>query len=205
MHGFAWLKDAPDPDAVDWNKLRDPQQEIRDDEQEKMDTFVRFWDARITAVNPHMKDATDNTHFMGEHPCNTDHADCEDTREELAKMLNRVQRHATCRPGYCQVLRRVPGQAEKQQVCRFDYPLKCTDHARVRFDSKRRPRFEPRRNDSNLNAYTPATSLGWRANIDIKPLLSEEAAIKYISTQLNIEWLLTLSFSYISRYGSKAE
>ena len=48
--------------------------------------------------------------------------------------------------------------------------------------------FLTRRNDSYLNSYNPAWILGWRANMDFRPVLSPHAAI-----------------SYISKYVSKAE
>ncbi|KAF8196251.1 hypothetical protein K438DRAFT_1418932, partial [Mycena galopus ATCC 62051] len=42
-------------------------------------------------------------------------------------------------------------------------------------------RFEPRRNDPLMNNYNPAMILAWRANIDIKPVLSKDAALNYIA------------------------
>ncbi|KAF8472178.1 hypothetical protein DFH94DRAFT_684627 [Russula ochroleuca] len=54
--------------------------------------------------------------------------------------------------------------------------------------SKGRVRFEPEHNDRLMNPYNVAMILGWRANIDLKPVLSKEAAI-----------------NYIAKYASKAE
>jgi hypothetical protein len=52
------------------------------------------------------------------------------------------------------------------------------DAASIGHDSKHRVRFEPRRNDPLMNNYNPAMILAWRANIDIKPVLSKDAALK---------------------------
>lgn len=41
----------------------------------------------------------------------------------------------------------------------------------IALDSKRRVRFEPRRNDRFLNTHNRAAFLAWRANVDFKPVL----------------------------------
>jgi hypothetical protein len=50
------------------------------------------------------------------------------------------------------------------------------------------PEFFTKRNDPLLNSFNPTWMLGWRANMDFRPVLSPHAAI-----------------SYISKYVSKAE
>ncbi|KAJ4473317.1 hypothetical protein C8J55DRAFT_433743 [Lentinula edodes] len=84
-------------------------------------------------------------------------------------------------PGYCQVKRKVPGHSEPVTVCRFDYPMALRDTASVGLDSRYRPRFEPMQNDPILNTYNPALIMAWRANIDVKPVLSKDAALNYIA------------------------
>lgn len=61
-------------------------------------------------------------------------------------------------------------------------------HARVGVDSKGRVCFEPKRNDRLLNMYNAAMILGWRANVDMNPMLTKEETI-----------------NYIAKYASKAE
>ncbi|TFK89924.1 hypothetical protein K466DRAFT_462268, partial [Polyporus arcularius HHB13444] len=78
--------------------------------------------------------------------------------------------------------------ADTRQVCRFDYPFECRAIAGMGLDSKGRVRFEPRRNDPLVNPHNRAAIMAWRANIDMKPVLSEQAAL-----------------SYIAKYASKAE
>jgi hypothetical protein len=50
------------------------------------------------------------------------------------------------------------------------------------------PEFFTKRNDPLVNSYNSTWILGWRANMDFRPVLSPHAAI-----------------SYISKYVSKAE
>jgi hypothetical protein len=104
------------------------------------------------------------------------------TKEELAELLNWVERHTKCSPGYCQIKRKVPGQQEPQLLCRFDYPMACRAEAGVGHDNKKRIRFEPARNDPLLNTYNAAMILAWRANVDVKPVMSTDAAIKLVSS-----------------------
>ena len=177
IHGFLWLKDAPNPDDIDWNLLKEHNHIIPEDQEVKMRDFVSFWGGIMTAVNPFPR-ADDNTPLVGLHPCRCRNEDLQDTKEELAELLNWVERHNICRPGYCQVKRKVPGQGEPQTFCRFDFPMTLCNTANIGLDSKHRVHFEPKRSDPLLNTFNVPMILGWRANIDVKPVLSKDAAIK---------------------------
>jgi hypothetical protein len=142
------LKDGPKADEIDWEVLKHP-------------------DAIISE---------DNMPLIGEHPCSLEWNTLQNTKQELADLLNWTERHTKCMPGYCLVKRKVPGHNEPQVLCRFDYP------------SKGRVQFESCRNNRLMNPYNPAMILRWRANIDLKPVLSKDAAI-----------------NYIAKYASKAE
>ncbi|KAJ3902033.1 hypothetical protein F5879DRAFT_766891, partial [Lentinula edodes] len=96
----------------------------------------------------------------------------EDTKRELAQYLNRFQRHTRCTAGYC--LRR--NKETGQLFCRFGFPWK----ERVTSEYVRDPgrdfaEFHTRRNDPLLNSYNAAFTLGWRANVDIQPVINKEA------------------------------
>ncbi|KAL1725166.1 hypothetical protein EV714DRAFT_170706, partial [Schizophyllum commune] len=99
------------------------------------------------------------------HPCAKDPSTVSHTQAELSELLNGVERHRKCQPGYCRVTRKIAGTEEREVVCRFDYPMAEAENAGVGLDSKSRPRFEPARNDPILNAYNAAMLLGWRAHI----------------------------------------
>ena len=187
VHGFLWLNDAPKADDIDWDLLKSPDMPIPDEQTDKMRQFISYWDRIITASSPFPR-LDDNMPLLGEHPCNLSRDGLQNTKQELADLLNWTERHTKCMPGYCLVKRRVPGHNDPQVLCRFDYPMSLRQEADVRADSKGRLRFEPQRNDRLMNPYNVPMILGWRANIDLKPVLSKEAAI-----------------NYIAKYASKAE
>jgi hypothetical protein len=102
IHGFLWLEDAPDVDKLD---LKNKPEDVA--------TFVNYWDPIISAVNPdqHCPPAV-------VHPSAQKFDDLQDTKRELAQLLNRFQRHTKHAPGYC--LRK--DKRTGAQVCRFHFP-----------------------------------------------------------------------------------
>ncbi|KAF5336454.1 hypothetical protein D9611_006665 [Ephemerocybe angulata] len=180
IHGFLWIRNAPNPEAIDWSLLKKPDAIIPDDQQEKMDEYLRFWNSIITASHPSPRGPEDaNAPLPGQHPCSIPRQELKHTKQELSDLLEWVERHRKCVAGYCLVKRKVPGQDEPTQVCRFDFPMPLRDSPVVGLDSKRRLRFEPTRNDPLLNTHNRAMILAWRANIDLKPVLSKESALEY--------------------------
>jgi len=180
IHGFLWLKDAPDPDEIDFDLLKKPDVPIPNEQQEKMKQFTAYWNQIITASSPFPRQDY-NMPLIGDHPCSIPRENLRNTKQELADLLNWVETHTKCMPGYCLVKRKVPGQREPQPVCRFDYPMQLRQDAGIGLDSKQRCKFEPKRNDRLMNPFNTPMILGWRANIDIKPVLSKFAAIDYIA------------------------
>jgi hypothetical protein len=179
IHGFLWLKDAPNPDDINFDLLKKPDVLIPDEQQEKMRLFTDYWDQIITASNPFPRQDY-NMPLIGNHPCSIPRENL-NTKQELADLLNWVETHTKCMPGYCLVKRKVPGHQEPQAMCRFDYPMQLRQAAGIELDSKRRCKFEPRRNDPLMNSFNTPMILGWRANIDIKPVLSKYVVINYIA------------------------
>ena len=49
IHGFLWLKDAPNPDDIDWNLLKEHDHIIPEDQEVKIREFVLFWGRIMTA------------------------------------------------------------------------------------------------------------------------------------------------------------
>ncbi|KAJ7151287.1 hypothetical protein C8R43DRAFT_836878, partial [Mycena crocata] len=179
VHGFLWVKDAPNVDDIDWNLLKGDLP-LPEDQQQRMDAFTNYWKGIISAMNPFPRE-DENVPLVGKHPCNQERAALKHTKEELSEILNWVERHTKCMPGYCQVKRKFPGEQEPRLTCRFDYPMELREEAGIGFDSKKRVRFEPARNDRLLNTYNRAMILAWRANIDVKPVMSTAAAQNYIA------------------------
>jgi hypothetical protein len=168
IHGFLWLEDAP--------KVED----LRLNEEDSVREFIDFWDPLVSTWNPGKNEPP-----APQHPSAQDPTTLTDTQLELAQLLNRVQRHTKCIEGYC--LRKAKQTGDK--VCRFKFPQTLRDITEVvDAQGKSNPEFLTRRNDELLNSHNPLWILGWRANMDFRPILSKEAVV-----------------SYISKYASKAE
>jgi ATP-dependent DNA helicase PIF1 len=182
IHGFLWLKDAPDANEVEWDLLKREDVVIPDEQSVEMCLFVDIVIESLPLQSP-IPRVDDNIPLLGEHPCSLPRYALRNTKQELADLLNWTERHTQCMPGQDTALlkeRKVRGHDEPQVFCRFDYPMPLQQHARVGVDSKGRVRFEPKRNDRLLNMYNAAMILGWRANIDMKPMLTKKVAINYI-------------------------
>ena len=176
VHGFLWLKDAPDPDDIDWNLTKNHIELLPADQDAKMKEFTQYWHRHITATDPFLYQDK-NIPLIGQHPCAMNQAEVQNTKE-LSQMLQWVQQHVECQEGYCLVKRRVPGHDTPVESCCFDYPLPCTATARIGVDSKQWVCFEPQHNDPQMNSYNPLLIMIWQANIDLKPVMSKDAAIK---------------------------
>jgi ATP-dependent DNA helicase PIF1 len=161
VHGFLWLEDAPSIDTLDTN---DPV---------SLQSFITFWDKHVSTWHP-AKDCPP----AAIHPSAQEFATLADTKKDLAEMLNRVQRHTKCAPGYCE--RKKKGTEEI--FCRFGFPKSCRDATVLeREEGKAFAELHTKRNDEILNAYNPAFILGWRANIDFRPVINRDAVLAYIA------------------------
>ena len=144
-----------------------------------MHNFVSFWGRIVTAINPFPCD-DENAPLMGLHLCHRPNDALQDTKEELAKLLNWVEQHKICRSGYCQVKHKVPGHDQPQLFCRFNFSMNPSEDPNVGLDSKQHPWFEPKQNDPLLNSFNVSMILAWQTNINVKPVLSKDAAIKSV-------------------------
>jgi hypothetical protein len=168
IHGFLWLEDAPDIEKLDLTKAED------------VEGFIDFWDPIVSTMNPA------HTCPPAEvHPSAQLFNDLKDTKRELAQLLNRFQRHTKCSRGYC--LRK--DKHTGQPVCRFHFPKDlraetCISTATAQTHKE----LNTRRNDALLNSHNIPMILGWRANLDFRPVLHKNAVI-----------------AYVAKYASKAE
>ena len=102
----------------------------------------------------------------------------QDTKKELAEILNCLQHHTKCAPGYCEQKKKGSGEI----FCRFGYPKMCRDHSELSKDPGRDfVELNTQRNDEHLNSYNATFILGWRANIDFRPVINKEAVIAYVA------------------------
>jgi hypothetical protein len=155
------MEDAPSVDALN-----------RDD-VESVQTFLHFWDQHVSTWHPDK-----NCPPAGIHPSAQLFNTLQDTKKELAEMLNRLQHHTKCAPGYCEWKKKGSGEI----FCRFGYPKTCRDHSELSKDPGRDfVELNTRRNDEILNSYNATFILGWRANIDFRPVISKDAVIAYVT------------------------
>jgi hypothetical protein len=88
------MEDAPSVETLD---LKDAA---------SVEQFVTFWDSLISTWNPAM-----NIPPATLHPSAREFTSLEDTYQERAEILNRLQRHTRCSPGYCLRKNRQTGRA----------------------------------------------------------------------------------------------
>src|ERR1700683_3438282 len=155
------MKDAPSVDALDR------------DNPVSVATFINFWDQFVSTWHPDKECPP-----AGIHPSAQMFNTLQDTKKELAEMLNRLQCHTKCAPGYCERKKKDTGEI----FCRFGYPKQCRDQSELSRDPGREF-SEPntRRNDYILNSYNSTFILGWRANIDFRPVINKDAVIAYVA------------------------
>ena len=79
------MEDAPSVDALN-----------RDD-VESVQTFLHFLDQHVSTWHPDKKCPP-----AGIHPSAQLFNTLQDTKKELAEMLNHLQHHTKCAPGYCE-------------------------------------------------------------------------------------------------------
>ena len=164
IHGFLWIEDAPSVDKLDLSQEADKR------------TFINYWDQHISTIHPNRSSAP-----AAVHPSAQLFETLHDTKQELAEMLNRFQCHNRCTEGYC-VRRRKAEDGTETKYCRFGFPFDVRPASEIiRPLGKDFQEFHTRRNDPELNPFNPTFILGWRANIDIRPVLNREAVIAYVA------------------------
>jgi len=138
-----------------------------------LQSFIDFWDQHVSTWH-----ADKTCPPAAIHPSAHEFATLEDTKKELTEILNRVQRHTKCAPGYCERKKKETGKI----FCRFGFPKTCQDTtALLKEDGQNFPELHTRRNDEILNSYNPTFILGWRANVDFRPVINHDAVIAYVA------------------------
>jgi hypothetical protein len=139
VHGFLWIKDAPSVDS------------LNTDNPVEMQEFIKFWDQHISTWHPET-----STPPAAIHPSARLFSTLEDTKLELAQMLNRLQRHTKCTAGYCERRKKNTGEI----FCRFGFPKECREETKfAKEDGREFPELHTRRNDPILNSFNPGKHL----------------------------------------------
>ena len=118
--------------------------------------------------------------------------DAWDWQSDHADLCNRCQEHGYVLGGRRQCL---PSQCFKHNSCRFHFPFPPTATSAAVIERSAgldRKRFAPVRNDPWLNQHSKPVLLAWRANMDLQPVLDQNAAIKYVSKYATVCCLLVM-------------
>ena len=95
---------------------------------------------------------------------------------EYIELINKLQRHTRC-SSYCLRYNRRTGK----QSCRFEFPKELVDQTIINDDNNGRPELTTARNDPLLNPHDRIQLQGWRANVDLIPILTKQYVSKYAS------------------------
>lgn len=171
IHGFLWLENAVQVDAMDWTNPSDL--------QKIQDYFSRI----ITASNPDPYRARPPRDCLLDDMLSAEARNGWDLEEDHCNLCNRCQKHGTIVQGErcCK-----PAQCHKHGSCRFHFPYALSSEP-LAYVQVENPEREPRKhfaatcNDGWLNQHSKAVLLGWRANTDLQPVLDRAVAIRYIS------------------------
>ena len=166
VHGLAWLRDAPNvQETVD-----------QGDEFAKCE-LIKFIDKLVCTKNPAVLPDGSNlanapSTKLDPHVCSQSYSHIKDHNSDLTELVATCQRHTHCSTSYC--LRTKQGV----QACRFGYPKPLqTDTAIVHEDGM----YEllTACNDTLVNSYNPLQLSSWRANVDMKYLVSRQKIVEY--------------------------
>ena len=105
--------------------------------------------------------------------CNRAYADVQDFDQDLVATC---QRHTRCSTAYC--LRTRHGRQE----CCFGYLKPLQPHTYVVMEEK--PTLLTARNDGMVNSFNPVQLSVWRANVDMRYIVSRRKVIEYCTTRV---------------------
>jgi ATP-dependent DNA helicase PIF1 len=160
VHGIGKRRNAP---IIEWNRMKE--------DENVMSEVVRYLNSLTTTINPGL-----NAPIPDKHPCQKDRSELLDDQQDYIDLINKLQRHTRCSPSYC--LRVDRGN---KQSCRFGYPKENVEQTFVRDDGHGQPELITARNDPFINAHSRLQLQSWRANVDLKPILTIHAALQYIA------------------------
>jgi ATP-dependent DNA helicase PIF1 len=106
-------------------------------------------------------------------------------------LINKLQCHTRCNSSYCLRVDRTG-----HQYCRFGYPKDPTEDTYLR-DDNGQPELITARNDPLVNPHDRLQLQGWRANVDLKPVLTMNVALRYVSKYASKSEPRSASFSEI--------
>ena len=169
IHGLAWLNNAPDVEQI--LTLSDESSVSRKEE------LIKFIDSIVKTINPAV--LLDGSNLdnappprVNPHICSKSYTEVEDYQQDLIDLISTCQRHTRCSTSYC--LRNKQGQ----QACRFGYPKPLQPQTAIVTENDQLELLTAR-NDSLINSYNAIQLSGWRANVDMKYIVSKQKVVEY--------------------------
>ena len=104
--------------------------------------------------------------------CSHPYSEIHDYKQDLIELVATCQRHTRCSTSYC--LRNQQGN----QVYRFGYP-KALQSKTVIITENGETELLTARNNTLVNSYNPLQLSAWRANVDMKYIISRRKVIEY--------------------------
>ncbi|KAK3924461.1 ATP-dependent DNA helicase RRM3 [Frankliniella fusca] len=131
---------------------------------------IQYFEKFISCQNP-------NTNFVqtADHPCRTRIEDVSDYSDDLAALVNTVQRHTVCSTKTCLKLNK-----QGNIVCKHNFPKVLRETSDIIMNPRKYFEFEGKRNDDRLNKFNKFTLVNWRGN-HITAVLSEGGFLHYIA------------------------
>jgi len=152
-----------------------------------MKNMIQYIDSMVTTINSGIFAAIPQIH-----PCQKSSSEIEDDLQDYIELINKLQRHTRCSPLYC-----IRCNKSGQEACRFGFPKELTDRTFIRDDNHGQPELVTSRNDPYINPHNRLQLQGWRANVDLKPVLTIHAALQYISKYASKSEPRSMAFSDI--------
>lgn len=166
VHGLAWLRNAPNVQ----NTIEQGDEFAKRELIDYIDKLVCTQNPGVLPDGSNLADAP--TAKLDPHVCSQSYSQIEDYNSDLIDLVATCQRHTRCSTSYC--LRTKQGV----QACRFGYPQPLqTDTAIAHQDGTYE--LVTARNDTLVNSFNPLQLSSWRANVDMKYLVSKEKVVEY--------------------------
>ena len=166
VHGLAWLHNAPIVKEI-----------VEQGDKVAKHELIEFIDKLVCTQNPAVLPDGSNLESaplakLDPHVCSQSYPQIEDHNSDLTDLVATCQRHTRCSTSYC--LRTKQGV----QACRFGYPKPLQTDTTIAHEDGTYQLITAR-NDTLVNSYNPLQLSSWRANVDMKYLVSREKVVEY--------------------------
>lgn len=141
--------------------------------EEVKEQVIAYFDKLISCENP-------NTNYVdtGDHPSRVRIEDIINEEDDLAALVNTVQRHTK----KCTLKTCLRWNKKLQDYkCRYGFPKELRAKSDIVLNERKFFEFEGKRNDDRLNKFIEFFLTTWRANGDGTPIVSEGGFLYYIA------------------------